>query len=394
MLYLVIANLIFYASTAVFYPYLQVLLRNNGYSYSLVGIILALGDAAAVVIPLFVAAWADKSGKRYFGIFIATMLTVLFYVPLALSTKLVITIISICISRGFIGCVNPLIESISTTYFNGDSQKFSITRTMGSLGYVICALVIGIFSIIKTDSNVSMLIGFSIPMVVYSFYSLIFLRKVGPSARIQLIKTGKIPEIKKIEQEDKFVDGYKKAFIIVIVLYFFQSFASTAIERFLSSYMVEVMGLGDKFIVFTAIGVISEIFMMLAAGALIKKKIFPPKSFMLLGAIAMVIRLGIYSMNPSLFAFVMAQILHGFTFGSFYIAGLQIIFSIVPRQHSSFALGIYNSIGSSLPMVIAATLGGFIIDHFGFSALFTSYSFIAVIEIVLLLIFGKHLSQD
>ena len=55
------------ACIASFAPYAQIIMRNKGLSYSVVGVILALGEIAAIVFPLVASSFADMTGhtKRY-----------------------------------------------------------------------------------------------------------------------------------------------------------------------------------------------------------------------------------------------------------------------------------------------------------------------------------------
>lgn len=176
-----------------------------------------------------------------------------------------------------------------------------------------------------------------------------------------------------------------------MVAVFFIKFSNSAIDRLLSSYIVEILGLESRFILFIALGAASEIVVFLIAGNLRQEKGVQPWVFLIIGATALSIRLLICSLTSSIIIFALTQCLQGLTYGIFHIGAISYISGLVPPKNTSQALGIYNGFGISLPGMAGSMLGGQIIQNYGYNSLFATYGYVAVLGVAVLLIFRRNL---
>ena len=97
---------------------------------------------------------------------------------------------------------------------------------------------------------------------------------------------------------------------------------------------------------------------------------------------ALVIRLLLY-LIPGLLPFILAQTLHGLTFGALHLSATSYIADNVDSSHYDLGMTMYWSLATNLPELIGALFGGFIIESFGYSMLFLSYSVFPLIGFVL-----------
>lgn len=74
MLRLVLFCIFNQATTAALAPYVQIMFRNKGYSHSVVGVIIAVGQIATVIIPMLVGLISDKTRKTKWMTSIENML--------------------------------------------------------------------------------------------------------------------------------------------------------------------------------------------------------------------------------------------------------------------------------------------------------------------------------
>lgn len=389
-----IADFLFYLSSAAFYPYLQIILRNNGYHHSSVGLILAIGEAASVVIPLLVANLADRTGKRRLCVIFCILLAILLFVPVSTSTTAWITILAMFFCRGLYSCLNPLLDSIATTYLEGDSSKYSTVRTIGTLGYVLACFFFGLSGIIQSGNNTTILKTFIICGTAFGVYCLTLPKMIDSGIMSRRIAKGDIKVYRHSDDHSRprYGSPYEKSFVIFIIATFFLKLGNSAIERLLSSYMTEVMKLGDNFINYVALGSTAEIAIMLLSGYLIKKKNVPPTLLVILGGLGLCARLLIYAVWSSMPAFIIAQLLHGLTFGATQIGSVMFIAKSVPKENASMAMSIYTCIGTSLPNTIGSLLGGWIIESQGYEMMFVMYSAFALVGTMIFIITNRSLS--
>jgi PPP family 3-phenylpropionic acid transporter len=52
-----------HALSAILIPYMQIIIRNHGFSHGATGMLLGLYEAVGIVGPFVIAGWADRSGR-------------------------------------------------------------------------------------------------------------------------------------------------------------------------------------------------------------------------------------------------------------------------------------------------------------------------------------------
>ncbi|MDA3832954.1 MAG: MFS transporter, partial [Spirochaetales bacterium] len=117
-----------YSIFAIVNPYLQVLLRNSGYSYEAVGVLLGIFEVAGIVGPLVVGRLVVKTGRLKDTVLIATAATALGLILLVPSGPVWLTVLALGITAFFFRALVPLVDTVATNRFNGDAQKYSHVR--------------------------------------------------------------------------------------------------------------------------------------------------------------------------------------------------------------------------------------------------------------------------
>ena len=125
-----------YSIYAIVNPFLQVMLRNKGYSYEIVGVLLSLFEIAGIAGPLLVARHVDKRGNMKAVVLFCTVIACMGMTVLMLSTSLLITIVGLSLLAFFLRSLMPLLDSYANNLFNGDSQKYTLIRSFGTVGFV------------------------------------------------------------------------------------------------------------------------------------------------------------------------------------------------------------------------------------------------------------------
>ena len=288
------------ASVATLSPYLQIIFRNKGYSHSLSGVLIALCQLSAIIMPLMVSSISDKRGKTKNMIILCGILSIILAFPFLLSENLTLVVVSAFLLNGFFWCLNPLSDGYINRKLSGDSSRYGLIRAMGTLSYVTALIMFGVTGFPHENDNSSILkcMMIFIPLLV-----------IGAS----FLKENK--RVNEKEEKGKLFSfsWFPKRFYIFMAIVALTRVGQAVVEKLLASYMTENLGLGDSFVLFVALGAIFEFFCMIIFGKLNKKGVLSSTTILTISAIGLTLRLLLY-LTPGLPAFIVAHTLHGITF--------------------------------------------------------------------------------
>lgn len=368
------------ATTAAISPYVQVIFRNKGYSHSLIGIILAVGQLATVFIPVLIGMLSDKTRKTKLILIVLGLLSSVAFVPASLSGSLLITFVSYTLASGIFWSSHPLVDGYETRLLKGDASKYGFIRSMGTMSYIVFLVVFGLTGIPDETDNRSICLVAGIVCLAFAVSALF------------------IPEdIRNERQQEKTrfrLNVFSRKFYMMMFLVGLSRIAQAIIEKLLSSYMMEVLGLGGSFVLYFAIGAFCEFLMILFGGRLLQKGAISAYSMILLSFVGLAVRLLIYFLFPNMVAFVIGQCLHALTFGALHIGVAKFIAQNVSPAHYSLGQSFYWAIATNLPEMLGAFAGGFIIDYMGYANLFAIYSVFPAIAAVLCVVWKKTLAAQ
>lgn len=370
------------AAVSAISPYTQLLLRNKGYSHSLVGVIVAIGQVASIFFPVLFGMLSDRTRKTRLLFVVLAAGTAIAFVPTALSGSVAVTIGCFFVASALFWSINPMNDGYENRVFKGDSSKYGVGRAMGTLGYLVCLVVFALTGFPVETDNRSIALCTVVTLSVFCFMVL-FAPKDEP----------KCVELKGNEGRFFSFDWFSSKFYLMMFVVALTRIAEAVIDKLLSSYMTENLNLGGRFALFVALGAASEFVMMVVGGRLMQKGKVSAYGLIVMSAIGMIVRLLIYRFFPTIEAFTVAQLLHSFTFGALHIGVSKFVAQNVNESHYSLAMSFYWAIATNLPEMIGVLAGGFVIDIFGYGTLFASYVVFPVLALVICLANRRKLSS-
>lgn len=365
-----------YAVYAVINPFLQVMLRNLGYSYETVGVLLSIYEIAGIIGPLYLSRYVDKRGNMKGAVLLSNMMGIFGLALLVKSVSLPMTIIALVLMSFFLRSLLPILDTYATNSFNGDAQRYALLRSFGTVGFVFFSLLFVFLGIPDLTNNTNIgIYGLAICLIVF-IPTLLWdsERKV----RTKIV----------IPHEESEGPWFDTAFVIGLVIIAFSRLSMSAITAFFSLYLTEELKI-NAISLLNAIAAISEIGAMILAGFLIQKKKVLPIHLFFISGIGMFVRLLVYAFFPSFAGVLVAQILHSIGYGVFQPASIQFVARRVKRSHRAVGIAMFLSFGSGIPAVLGATLGGVVVGRYGYQMLFGSYSLFALVSVILCLVFWK-----
>lgn len=426
------------ALAAAISPYLQIMLRNKGYSHSLVGVIIAVSQIAGLFFPLINGAKIDRNGRyktRLFLYVIILLVCFAIFVSPHLNFgmqdgkqgTLAVMLYAAVFTLG-VGCysvLNPAMDSYMTANLKGDSDKYGKIRACGTAGYVALLVLVALIGFPSETSNyeIFLTILISAGLFLFSLFLLPAFQGGGDgSHRIcraaEKNASGAVEGENDLSEADSsrfvVVEGendsagtdsskkrrglfkknsefgikenvswIQKPFFIFMLIFTIYRMGMSIVEMMLGSYMTEVLHLGQNFTLFVALASFSEIFSLVIAGALIKKGRVSAWTLLFISCVAMVLRLLIYAFTSSAIMFSISQCLHAFTFGTAHIAATSFIAGNVDKKDMSKAMALYWAFSNNFTQFAGPLFGGVIIDKLGYSSLFILYAVFPLISCIL-----------
>ena len=382
MFRLMLLNFSLQAAVSAIAPYTQLLLRNKGYSHSLVGVIVAIGQVASIFFPVLFGMLSDRTRKTRLLFVLLALGTAVAFVPTALSGSVAVTIGCFFVASALFWSINPMNDGYENRVFKGDSSKYGVGRAMGTLGYLVCLVVFALTGFPVETDNRSIALCTVVTLSVFCFMVL-FAPKDEPRS------------VEPQGNEGRFFsfDWFSSKFYLMMFVVALTRIAEAVIDKLLSSYMTEELNLGGRFALFVALGAASEFVMIVVGGRLMQKGKVSAYGLIVMSAIGMIVRLLIYRFFPTIEAFTAAQLLHSFTFGALHIGVSKFVAQNVNESHYSLAMSFYWAIATNLPEMIGVLAGGFVIDIFGYGTLFASYVVFPVLALVICLANRRKLSS-
>lgn len=382
MFRLMMLNFSLQAAVSAISPYTQLLLRNKGYSHSLVGVIVAIGQVASIFFPVLFGMLSDRTRKTRLLFVVLAAGTAIAFVPTAISGSVAVTIVCFFVASALFWSINPMNDGYENRVLGGDSSKYGVVRAMGTLGYLVCLVVFALTGFPVETDNRSIALCTVVTLSVFCFMVL-FAPKDEPKS------------VEPQGNEGRFFsfDWFSSKFYLMMFVVALTRIAEAVIDKLLSSYMTEDLNLGGRFALFVALGAASEFVMMVVGGRLMQKGKVSAYGLIVMSAIGMIVRLLIYRFFPTIAAFTVAQLLHSFTFGALHIGVSKFVAQNVNESHYSLAMSFYWAIATNLPEMIGVLAGGFVIDIFGYGTLFASYVVFPVLALVICLANRRKLSS-
>ncbi len=361
-------------------PYVQISLRNKGYSHSLVGLVMAAGQAAAIVGPLVISSFSERCGRTKPFILLSAVMSAVCALPFFLLRSVPAVIFSSFMLEAFFWSINPLSDGFINRFLGDRNSEYGTIRSFGTFGYMLALLIFSFTGFPDEADNRSILTCFLSLSLVYILTVLI---------QGERSEAGERNEKKAVFS----LFSFDRNFYIFMVIVAFTRFAQCVIDKFLASYMTETLKLGHIFPSFIALGAFSEFLAMIIFGSLLRRNRVTPLFLLFLSALGLTVRLLLY-LIPSITVFAFAQTLHSLTFGACHVAATAYITRHVEPSRYDSAMSVYWAVMTNFPQLLASLIGGAVIEKWGYNTLFLSYSAFPFIAILLIVLFRQRLEDQ
>lgn len=368
---------VLYALVATVWPYLPAFLRARGFTEAEIGFLQGCRQFAEAAGPLAVAFLSERLGRRRVLIsacllVFAAMASFLGAANSFLPAALLVAALGLSLRTTI-----PLSDTLAATELPDPAHNYGRIRIGGSLGFITTLCLVRIFGLIDQQTSASMT------------------RAMLVMAAVCLVSTRLLPEHRPIERHEQAAaadrrrfDAFFWAFMTAAAL---QQLGMSAYYAFFTLYVQDVLHMPQGAWVW-AIGPVAEMPFLFFAGRITRR--FRLSTLLMVSAVGVSVRLGVYALVPVLAAVIAAQLLHSLTFGLFHATCIEFIRRRVPAARRAVGMGIYMSFSTAFPLFVGSSLGGLFIEKSGYSAFYGTYALAPLLGIGLIAVARRGRATD
>lgn len=350
----------FHATNTIIISFLPLYLKFKGLNGTEIGWVLAIGPLASIFSQPFWGYMSDKykTIKRMliicvFGLLISS---VIFF---QMNGFLAIFIMG-AILYFFSSPVGALSDSLAQRRADELRISFGTIRTWGSIGFAFSALVVGGILSSTHISNMG---------IIYILFGLIMLFIVF---RITDVNVESDPV--QLKDVNKLI--HNKPLIFFLILMMFITITHRANDSFIGLYIAELGGAEGFVGIAWFIGLVSEAIVFATSRYWFRK--YHALTFIVIASVIYTFRWFLFAAIDLPIYIIILQVLHGVTFGIFYVAAFEYVTRITPKLLHSTAHLVYYSVFFGVSGIIGSSVGGTVMDVYGGHILYNSMGYLAL----------------
>ncbi|PYZ95257.1 MFS transporter [Salipaludibacillus keqinensis] len=342
----------FHSSMTIMISYLPVYFQSLGLTGNQIGVLLAVGPAAAIIAQPFWGFMSDrlKTVKRILLLCLSSALAVGFIVFQVAEFILLLPLLYMFFS--FMSPAGGLGDSLAQKVSIQRSVSFGSIRMWGSLGFASASLVGGyILSAIGIANIYYVYASFLVVALIFTYFA--------PDS---------VPSKKPVKLSSAFKLMKNRQLVIFFLLILSISLTHRMNDSFLGLYIIELGGNESIIGLAWFIGVATEATVF--AFSVYWLRGYHPLTYISIAAFIYVLRWLLMSFAPDPTFLLFVQVLHGLAFATFYLTAFQFVSKLVPEELESTGHLLFISVFFGISGVIGSILGGVIINSFEVRSLY------------------------
>jgi len=340
--------LFYFASLGALVPYWGLYLKSLGFNATAIGTMMAIIMATKIVSPNIWGWIADHTGKRMAIVQLGSLLAVLTFTGVYLSSGYWWLVLVMVTFSFFWNAALPQFEATTFHHLGDQVHRYSAIRLWGSIGFILAVWAIGYA-----------LQGHAIdwlPDVLLILFAGIWLS----SLFVPEEAAGHMP----LEHESLRKVLSRPAVMGLLVSCFLMQASHGPYYTFYSIYM-EDMGysLGNIGLLW-ALGVVAEVAIFMVMHRLVPR--FGLRRLLMASFLLATLRWILIGMYPQFGAvMVFAQLLHAASFGTYHAAAIQMIHLYFTGKHQGKGQALYSSLSFGAGGAVGSFYSGYLYDLAG-----------------------------
>lgn len=335
----------FYAGVGAFVPFNALYYRSLGFSGMELGVLTAMPAIATALLGPLWGILADTFGIHHRIMRTVLLLAAGIVMLLTNITSFVPFMLVIAMLAMVIVPIPSLWDTYAVSAVERGGAPYGVLRIFGSLGFTAMVLTMG--------------------RILDDGLSTIFLYAYAACFVVTFLVAMRLPALGE-RQPRRLLDGLKQVtqsspYRLLLLVAFLISVGYTTLNIYLTLHIQSLGGDTSVAGVAFATSAMSEL-PVIGLGALILKR-FGARNVIFAGLCVYVIRFALLGFATSTLLVLLAQMLHGLSFGMFLIASVTLAHRLVGREYAATAQLLLAVVSGGLGSITGSFLGGYAIDH-------------------------------
>ena len=260
----------------------------------------------------------------------------------------------------------PVADSIVMLEVKGDGGQYSQVRLWGAVGLTLSVVFMGYYF------NYASLRSLFFVYMVFTFLALLVTLFIPR-------ETGHF-DSRQLKLRDFAALKSKPGFIGFLVAILFMQTGAFIIDGFFGLFVRERIGNEITLGWALTLAGFSEIVVYHYLGKL--KSVFSARQFLIISAAVSTLRWFLYAYSTTVVQIFLLQLLHGISFGFFYISAVTYVNQMLPREFSTSGQTLLWANAFGLAAVLGSLIGGVIYDNCEFMYLFITAALLTAVSLI------------
>ncbi|MBR1757400.1 MAG: MFS transporter [Lachnospiraceae bacterium] len=383
-------NAFVYIAMSMYSPYLSAFLTSEGIKPSQVGILLAIGPFAALVIQPLWARLSDSTGKRRLVFSLVALGASMMMLTTYVGEGFWHYFLTIFMYSCFANAIIPLSDAILVSEAHKYHLNYSTLRLGGTIGWTITVYLGGL--LMNKHPNYLFALG-SLGYLILFILGLCLPKHVDEGERDIMHHQRKKVVVGKGTSGEKGIFKSKE-FIFVLGLAFISQLGVNFNASFLGMYVLQIGKAQSTIGLLNAVSSFSEIPILILISRIVKKT--GPVKMLFFACFMVVLRLFFVS-RGMLPLFICGQAMQGLTYMIEHFCSVSWLYDNVKEGKLSQAQSILAMLQLGLASILGNIFGGRIVESLGLKTAFTTISAsVCALTLVILLsytIYKRNVSK-
>lgn len=335
-----------FAIYGVFTSYMSMFYSTKGIPMSQIGLLMAIGPLASLVIQPFLGALTDKASNKILILRILTagaVIAVFFYfIPKGFAGFAVASFLFMAFHTSIL----PLSDAYTVNYLTVNGQKFSMVRMCGSFAFSVTAMLSGYF---LNNANLWLIFPFTAAL-----YTLAFLN-AGTLPKMPMSRSKEHTPFREVLKDRKLLLILVFAFFLQLSMFFNASFLGVYLKDL--DFPDKTRGLAFSLVAFSEIPVLLVIERVMRRHRLFSILIFA--GFLMVG------RSFVYALLPTPGFIILSQSLSGLTYMSVTYCAITYINDKMPMEYKATGQSLLALVQNGAGNILGSVLGGLLSSRYG-----------------------------
>jgi PPP family 3-phenylpropionic acid transporter len=344
-----------FAANGVSLPFIGLWLRAHGLDGAEIGVLLAAPMLGRLITGPAIALWADGFRHRRTAIAFLAAIGTAAYVAMPLVQGFGWWAPLWFVATTCAGAIIPLSDVLTTRLAAREGFAFSVPRGFGSAAFVGANVVVGAALVsLPVDTVIWWLIGAGVLLALWARFGLPAepVLEGGPARGLE-----RFAGLGRLVRDPVFMAAIVAVGCVQASHAFYYGF---------SAILWKAAGVPENLTgLLWGASVVVEIGFMWWIDPWRRRVGIGPLSMLVLSAVGGVVRWGAFAMEPPLWTLWPLQVLHTLTFAATFLAGVQLVERLSPRDSHTAAQTLSSMLSAGVLIGLATLASGPLFDRFG-----------------------------